>query len=726
MTDSKISRRDFLKLAGAGAATTAVLTGCGDASRYVVREPYAKMPEYTYNGESTYYATTCMECAAGCGLIVRTIQGRAIKVEGNPKHPLNLGKTCARGQATLHGLYNPDRITNPVAQNRAGTLSQVTLNWDDAIKIVRNALSDFAPEEMAFLLGETHDHLYDLISELTSAIGAPAPIRFGALSLYEGRHTLRLAAQEVFGAYSDLMFDMGHSDFVVSFGANFLETWLSPVAFTRYYANMRKGQASHKRGYFVHFEARMSQTAAVADEWFPILPGTETFAALAFGRLIAEAKGSLPELYVSVDAKSFADKAGLDYEKLKEVAERFSGSESPIAIPGSWALGQKSGLSNAKSILALNQLAENIGKPGGVYFTAEPAFKNTQTAYATTKELENLVSNLKSGSTKVLFVHGVNPLFELPKSFQFKEGMQNADLVISFATFPDETALQSDYILPDHAGLESWGYQHIRTNTTESTLSGAQPVVAPLYDTRSTADILLAAVQSIQGPAGEALPFADEVEYIQSKLSTLLGEESALIRAGDIKTFSAQFQQYGGWWGAVSKVTSPAALSNFDVSTEEPDYQGEGEFFLVPYISPILAEKGANKPWLQETPDPTTTVMWNTWVEIHPSTAEELGIHDDDIVKVVSEAGEIEVAVYLYPGIRPDTIGVPFGQGHTAYGRYAEGRGANPADLIQKVTNSAGDLVFATTKVNIQKTGKHKQLARLESRIGVYGFDEEH
>jgi len=103
MTDN-FSRRDFLKLAGLGAATATILTGCGPASRYVVREPYTKMPEYTYNGQSTFYATTCRECAAACGLVIRTHQGRAIKAEGNPYNPVNLGKTCARGQASLQGL----------------------------------------------------------------------------------------------------------------------------------------------------------------------------------------------------------------------------------------------------------------------------------------------------------------------------------------------------------------------------------------------------------------------------------------------------------------------------------------------------------------------------------------------------------------------------------------------------------------------------------------------
>ena len=116
----KMSRREFIKTAGIGAAATAVLTGCGPLSRYVVREPYTRMPEYTYNGQSTYYASTCRECPAGCGMVVRTEQGRALKVEGNQLNPINQGKTCSRGQAALQGLYNPDRITEPGQTRRAG------------------------------------------------------------------------------------------------------------------------------------------------------------------------------------------------------------------------------------------------------------------------------------------------------------------------------------------------------------------------------------------------------------------------------------------------------------------------------------------------------------------------------------------------------------------------------------------------------------------------------
>jgi formylmethanofuran dehydrogenase subunit D len=158
-----------------------------------------------------------------------------------------------------------------------------------------------------------------------------------------------------------------------------------------------------------------------------------------------------------------------------------------------------------------------------------------------------------------------------------------------------------------------------------------------------------------------------------------------------------------------------------ELAASQAEFAGEGEFFFVPFVSPTMGEAGANKPWLQELADPTTTVMWNSWVEINPEIAHELGIENDDVVKIISEAGEVEAPVYLYPAIRPDTIAMPFGQGHTAYGRYAQQRGANPANLLDQHFNQAGDLAFAGMKVRIEKTGRKQVLSRLESRIGVYG-----
>jgi anaerobic selenocysteine-containing dehydrogenase len=171
-------------------------------------------------------------------------------------------------------------------------------------------------------------------------------------------------------------------------------------------------------------------------------------------------------------------------------------------------------------------------------------------------------------------------------------------------------------------------------------------------------------------------------------------------------------------------LTSPNAatpLTN-NLASLEASFDGNGEYFLHIYPSTLMGDgSGANKPWLQEAPDPMTTVMWNSWVEINPITADRLGLKDDDLVKIISTQGEVEASVYRYPAIRPDVIAMPFGQGHTAYGRYAEGRGSNPAKVIPLIPNSAGDLAFAAVKVRIEKTGKTRPLARNESRLGVYG-----
>ena len=239
--------------------------------------------------------------------------------------------------------------------------------------------------------------------------------------------------------------------------------------------------------------------------------------------------------------------------------------------------------------------------------------------------------------------------------------------------------------------------------------------------------MIIAAAQAAGGKFAETLPFADEVEFIQSKLVNLISETDGSFQASEINTFTAEFQQHGGWWRNSTELAAPSAATALGktLKVSSAEFAGEGEFFFVPFVSPILGEAGANKPWLQELPDPTTTVMWNTWVEINPETAKEMGIEDDDVVRIVSEVGEIKVSVYKYPAIRPDTIAVPFGQGHTAYGEFAAGRGVNPADILGSHFNEAGDLAFAGMKVKIVKTGEKRPLSRLEGTLGVYGFTKE-
>jgi len=720
----QISRRQFLKAAGIGAAAAAVLTGCGPESRYIVREPYTRMPEYTYNGLSTYYASTCRECPAGCGIVVRTEQGRALKVEGNPNNPINYGKTCARGQVALQGLYNPDRIRKPVRQVGRGSQQYSDITWDEAIKVVQAALQENQPGQVAFMLGMVPDHLFDLVSELCVALSAPPPIRFGAHEIFDARRTLSKAMEQLFSARAFPYFDLANADVTFSFGANLFETYLSPVAFSRGFAQMRRG-ITGRRGYLVQFESRLSQTAAVADEWLPVTPGTEALVALVMGRLVAEIRGSaVPNAYIGVSVENAASASGVAATDLQRLANIFASASSPLAIPGGSALGSSNGLEAAQAVLALDVLAGNLGKPGGLFLSpTTPVLPELPQLPNTLAEVNDLVQRMQAGEVKTLFIHGINPVFELPAALGFAPALAKVPQVISFASFPDETSLQADYILPDHTGLESWGYQKAIGGADRVVISGFQPVVAPFYSTRATADILLAAVQAIGGDLATALPYQDEVEYVQNSLLSLVTLDG-FFNAPEIKTFMARFQQFGGWWSTQPQLDTPAGVSALDqpLSASAASFDGSGEFYLFPFMSPIFGDgSGANKPWLQETPDPTTTVMWNSWVEINLEKAKLLGLEDDDVVKIISPYGEIEASVYRYPAIRPDMIAIPFGQGHTAYGRYAQGRGVNPANLFSLKINGADDLAFVATKVSLEKTGRKRVLSRLESKLGVYG-----
>ena len=720
----KLSRREFIKIASLGTAASAVITGCGPASRYVVREPYTSMPEYTYNGRSTFYATTCRECAAGCGVIVRTMQGRAIKVEGNKNHPLNLGKTCARGQTSLQGLYNPDRVQNPIKQARHETLNQESLDWEESIKLVAESLTSHKSSEVAFLLGMMPDHLFDLVTDISNNLGYSKPLRYGALGMFDCQATIRKATNNLFKNNNLPHFDIGNADVIFSFGANFLETWLSPVAMTHGYSELRKG-VDGRRGRLIQFEPRLSQTAAVADKWIPINPGTEGFVALGLGRLIAENRGVLPYAYRDVNLDEIIEQTGIDVEDYDRLARLFANAKNPLAIPGGGAASHTTGLENAEMILNLNILVGNIGQTGGVYLAQTLSEQVSEFQTASISELDQFIADAKSGKFKVLFIHGVNPIFELPKNAGFKEALGSIPMIISFSSYPDETALSADYILPDHTPLEAWGYQYVKAGTDRVILSGSQPVVAPYYNTRATADVILAAIQSSGGKLGEQIPFEDEVEYIKHKLLPLVDQENGLYKAPEINTFFSNFQQFGGWWlqDAESSNLPPQPFEILSKKISAPKFINSGEFYFLPFVSPILGEAGANKPSLQEIPDPTTSIMWNSWVEINPETAKELDIHEEDVVKIISDYGEIEAAVYIYPGIRPDTIAMPFGQGHTAYGRYAASRGVNPIEILGLTLNEAGDLAFGATKVNILKTGRTQKLARLASPITDKGIE---
>lgn len=726
---TKISRRNFLKVGAAGTAT-AILAGCGpETERFVELQPYVRAPEEQLAGIPNWYASTCRMCPAGCGIIVRIMNGRAVKIEGNPEHPVNRGKLCARGQAGLQLLYNPDRVTGAVRQEERGSRDFEPVPWNEAINTLYETIDGADGGAVAIWTGSTTSaHLSHLFAIFAEAIGADAPLRYDIYSGLNGYAALAEANAALVGQASLPSYDLAHADAIYSFGADFLGTWISATGFGVEYGQFRD-QAYGQRGFMVQFEPKMSITGAKADRWVPVQPGAEALIAQAIATLIAEEELGPAERVEraqafagEVDVEAAAAAAELSVEELVTLARAFAEAEAPVAIPGGAVAGQAHGQVALMAVQALNVIAGNVNAPGGMALTsALPVDGLTAPAVSSFADVQALIDRMNAGEIDVLLVHGANPLYDLPESSGIADALANVGTIVSFNTLVDETTAQADYVLPDRVYLEGWGYDVVSPSFQGlPVVSSQQPVVGPLYDNRSTGDVLLTVAKGIPA-AVSAMPWDDEVAYIKAMV-TQLGRGAN--GGDDTEVQWARFQQHGGWWPeAAPQTETPDVPSSGPVALSAPTYQGDADeypYFLHPYMSVVLsAEGGANIPWLQGAPDPLTTISWQTWVEMNPRTAEELDLENGDVVELESPHGSITVPVYTFPAIRPDTVAIPIGQGHTGLGRYAKDRGAHPLKLIGTEQDASGtSLAWANVRVKISKADEDRvRLAMLESHV---------
>jgi len=336
-----------------------------------------------------------------------------------------------------------------------------------------------------------------------------------------------------------------------------------------------------------------------------------------------------------------------------------------------------------------------------------------------------LVEEMGAGQVDLLLVLDGDPYHDLPQAMGFADAAAQVLLIVDFSPFPTDTSvLFADLHLPQHTYLESWGFGVPEPGTALRTMTAQQPAVPPVFDTRSLADILFAAARLAGPPYADRLPWEDEFTYVRQSVETMQQAlNSQQIQTGSILTnnlenFFFEWRQFGGWWSAQEDrpEVSPTVPQN---ARPEPPVRlaEEGRPFRLQIYPHLLLAEGrhANKTWMQETPEPMTTVVWQSWVEINPQVAEELELETGDIVRVASAVGEVEVPVYVFQGIGPDAVAMPMGQGHVAYGRYASGRGVNTVDLLEMTeVGDTGELAWGSTWVSIEKTGEHEPLARIE------------
>jgi anaerobic selenocysteine-containing dehydrogenase len=723
---TNFTRRDFLKVGAAGTAT-AILAGCSqDSERWVTLEPYVRAPEEQLAGVPSWYASTCRLCPAGCGIIVRIMNGRAVKIEGNPEHPVNRGKLCARGQAGLQLLYHPDRVTGAAHQEERGSRKFKPIAWNEAINTLYEKLSAAGSAVGIWLGSNTSGHLHDLFARYAEAVGAPPPVYYDLYTGLNGYRALLNANETLFGQAALPAYNLARADLIFSFGADFLGTWLSATAYGVEFGQFRD-QPYGKRGLLVQFEPKMSITGAKADRWVPIRPGAEVLVAQALLRLIAEEGFGGAEraeraraLAGDVDLNEAAAACEMTREELTGLARLFAEADHPLAIPGAALAGAGNSVAAAMAVQALNVVAGVVGVPGGVQFDPEVPAGLTAPVPSAYAEVQALLERMKAGQVKVLLVHGANPVYDLPPETGVVEALDKVETIVSFNPLVDETAALADYLLPDRVYLEGWGYSVVQPAFQGlPVVSSQQPVVGPFHDVRSTGDVLLTAARGISAAAA-ALPWTDEVAFIKERITALpkgaQGGEDAEVRW-------ARFLQHGGWWPEEAPESSPPELIALAALSAPPTTfdgdEAEYPFYLHLYPSVLLGDgRGASLPWLQSAPDPLTTVAWQTWVEINPVTAEALGVKNGDVVIVESPYGAIEAIVYEFPAIRPDTIAIPVGQGHTDSGRYARERGAHALQLVGAAADEAGaSFTWANVRVKVGRPVGQKALARLESTI---------
>jgi anaerobic selenocysteine-containing dehydrogenase len=752
-----INRRKFLTLMGGTAVGAVLFQACGVPEDELFVQSPIEMPEDMVSGLDNWYATLCRQCPTSEGIVVRVMEGRAKKIEGNVDYPINRGKHSARCEASLQALYHPDRISAPLVRTgNRGSGQFDEISWTDAIGRLSFQLKRLqdtrSQKKMTMITDPVSAHLGMVVERFVSKYGGN---HLGQENLE--RTTLSAAIEEVFLQKTMPDFDIEHSNYILSFGADFLNTWGSPVRFGRGYGEFRQG-SNRERGTMVHVESRFSMTAANADRWIYVNPGMEGILALSIAQVIVSKGLGEPEAVEAltgkgrIDLDQFApervtDKIGVPPEKIEKVAVEFAQHRPSVAIGGGSAAAHTNGLFNLKAIFSLNYLVGSVNEKGGIIYNPEPILSDIpiRPVVSSFTELQNFIQDVRQGDVEVLLVRGANPFYGLPAATGFEDallstqpdGSFNVPFIFSFSEYMDDTSIMADLILPVHNALEDWGSDVPVNGPGYQVVGFQQPVIRPFFDSRGThlgtrgfGDILLEIARQLELDMGiDAETFKEVLEDGAKQLYNL--PEGSVAGATDFQSFWHGVLQRGGWWNVKDRVTGTIPQPPELPELEDPVFDSEDvnmyPLHLIPFASASLTDgKGAFLPWLQATPDPLTTATWQTWVEINVKLADKMDIKEGDVVKITSRYGNIEALAFPHPGAAPDSVSIPIGQGHRTTERYAGGRGSNVLSILSPSMkdSSTGSLAWAATRVRIEKTENWIRLPKFENTVPDFPRDE--
>ncbi|MHB2018952.1 MAG: molybdopterin-dependent oxidoreductase [Candidatus Xenobia bacterium] len=720
-----MNRREFVKLGFMSAAMLG-LAGCGLAPEAALVSQL-QMPEIRTPGKSRYFATACGECAGGCGVSVRVVDGRAKKLEGNPKHPVSHGKLCTIGQSAVQALYNPDRLTSP---QQGGNDAK----WEDALKALAGQL-DAAKAKAGSMLIVTRR-----LSGTPGALVLSLAQQVGAkvwLCHPTGSQAERTALKGLSGNSALPYYDLKNADFVLSFGGDFLSHGGSPVNYNWGYGEMRGRRDA--RGKLVTVSPRMNLSTAASDKWVPCQPGGEGYVALAIGNVIAKKKGGKwPAWAASVPMSKVQEMAGtlITAEVIDRIAAKLMAAKHPVVIGGYEPGAYTNGVWNLTVINALNELVSG-GKPATMetdMLTLLPG----QTAPAADMVLNTraALDGLNAKTFTTVWVLDTNPVYLLPPAVKAADALKNASNVVLFSPYLNETASSAQWVLPIATWLESWGDATVRgpfapNSATIDVYNTQQPAVGLRPGAMDLSDVLLAAAHRTTSIAAPYKDWAGMRELLRSRDA---GDwDVVLARGGVWEEYSLDWEPYSSTAGPIWPPAlvpkggkAPAAVPAWEhvkgatvSGAEEPKFT-DGEYVLLAYPSPVLGDGSvSNRPWLQELAPGVEMVVWADWIEVSMQLAHQLELDRGTHIRLTSAAGTIEGPAYPHPGLHPGAVAIPMGQGHTNFGRYASGRGIGALTAVApQFQAETGELALFGTRVKVEKVGQLTPLISLDRRVG--------
>ena len=697
----KFDRRDFLKLFSA--STVAATAAC--VQRPVEKAiPYVDQPIDQFLGEAVWYATTCGDCSAGCGVMVRTREGRPTKVEGLPGHQVNNGRLCAVGQASLHGLWHPERRSGP--RIRFGERLE-PVSWDEVYEHLGKKISE-ANGKVGILVGGATGHRHPFLKEWLVAVGA-SPDRLYTLDANSLFESVVAAHKIAYGAAVLPRTELAQARNIVGVGADFLDVGTSLVHDTQGYTSSQSYKDG-KKGRHVQFEAAFTLTGAKATDRFVIPPGTETLTTLLLVKALYEnknAKGSAlarTQVQQLLESKSGLissgyEQVGIRREAFDQLASELLEQQSVLLAGGSHTFDENATNLQLAAVLA-NELL-------GAYETVLFLQKGARKAPVVPGDLQRLITD--APGLDILLVIDQNPVFSLPPSWSIGDVLKQVKSVVSIQEFPNETDDYAQYLLPNHHWLEAWGDEQ----PYEGFWTLRQPSVRPTHDSRQAEDILLWLAATVKKPMG----FADYRAYLKKQWAAV--QKVVGNTESEDRFFNASLRSgsVGGFASSVVGDVTPALSASFNYV--EP---ARGGLRLVSPLDFRLRDgRHAHKPVLQEAADTLTTVTWDTFVAINPNTAKALGIRKFDVVKVQGPAGTFEGSVYPLPGLHPDVVMVPRGNGHVkGHGTVEGGNGVNPLMAISKATDAVtGTPVTTGQAVKLTTTGVVQPMAQLQKHNDI-------